>query len=62
MLTASNVPIEEMEGLPERFFDTFRRIVEEKDIDMDRMKNVIEKEMLKVSNHEKERKKNIQNV
>ncbi|KAI7848898.1 Metalloenzyme, LuxS/M16 peptidase-like protein [Circinella umbellata] len=48
MLTASNVPMEEMEGLPERFFNTFQRLIEEKEIDMDRMKNVIEKEMLKL--------------
>ncbi|KAI9272698.1 Metalloenzyme, LuxS/M16 peptidase-like protein [Phascolomyces articulosus] len=48
MLTASNVPIDEMEGFPARLFNTFRRLVEDRDIDMDRMKTIIEKEMLKL--------------
>ena len=48
MLTASNVPLEEMEGFPEQLFATFKRLVDQDDIDMDRMKNIIDKEMLKV--------------
>ncbi|KAI9323607.1 Metalloenzyme, LuxS/M16 peptidase-like protein [Dichotomocladium elegans] len=48
MLTASNVPVEEMEDFPKLLFETFQRLVEEEDIDMERMATVIEKEMLKL--------------
>ncbi|KAI8137402.1 Metalloenzyme, LuxS/M16 peptidase-like protein [Fennellomyces sp. T-0311] len=48
MLTASNVPLEEMEGFPAHLVATFKRLVDQEDVDMDRMKTIIEKEMLKV--------------
>lgn len=48
ILTASNVPVEELEEFPVHFFELLRRIVDEEDIDMQRMSTVIEKEMLKV--------------
>ncbi|CDS09692.1 hypothetical protein LRAMOSA02369 [Lichtheimia ramosa] len=48
MLTASNVPMEEMDEFPKMLFDTLHRLVEQNDIDMHRMATVIEKEMLKL--------------
>lgn len=49
MLTASNVPVEEMDGFPAQLFQTLRRLVEQEDIDMERMATIIKKEMLKVN-------------
>ncbi|KAI9030874.1 Metalloenzyme, LuxS/M16 peptidase-like protein [Phycomyces nitens] len=49
MLTASNVPIEEIEEFPAQLFETLHRLVETNDIDMERMLMVIDKEILKVN-------------
>ncbi|KAI8341775.1 Metalloenzyme, LuxS/M16 peptidase-like protein [Chlamydoabsidia padenii] len=48
MFSASSVPIEEMEELPEHFFSTLRHLVDTKDIDMERMATVIDKELQKL--------------
>ncbi|ORZ20228.1 Metalloenzyme, LuxS/M16 peptidase-like protein [Absidia repens] len=48
MFTASSVPIEEMEELPEHFFGTLRSLIENQDIDMERMATVIDKELQKL--------------
>jgi hypothetical protein len=48
MFTASSVPIDDMEELPEMFFSTLRNLVDTKDIDMERMATVIDKELQKV--------------
>ncbi|KAI8093910.1 Metalloenzyme, LuxS/M16 peptidase-like protein, partial [Halteromyces radiatus] len=48
MFTASSVPIEKMEELPSLFFATLQRLVDEQDIDMERMATVIDKELQRI--------------
>ncbi|KAG0191477.1 hypothetical protein DFQ28_011725 [Apophysomyces sp. BC1034] len=48
VFTASNVPSEEIENFSPQFFATLQRLVDEDDIDMQRMATVIEKESLRL--------------
>ncbi|KAI7861631.1 Metalloenzyme, LuxS/M16 peptidase-like protein [Spinellus fusiger] len=47
-MTASNVPMEEIDEFPDQFFEVLQQLINKQDIDLQRMATIIEKEALKV--------------